>query len=96
MKAIRVLNYYYDIFCRTSRALLVYRQTISAGLTPTVGSLSQVLGCLRMPTNATKENGFNESLGFNPSSPKQPKLYSLLEGFRIYDPRAFSLYEVRK
>jgi pentatricopeptide repeat protein len=77
----------------TSRALLVYRQTISAGLTPTVGSLSQVLGCLRMPTNATKENGFNESLGFNPSSPKQPKLYSLLEGFRIYDPRAFSLYE---
>lgn len=77
----------------TSRALLVYRQTISAGVTPTIGTLSQVLGCLRMPTNVTKENGFNESLGLNHGSPKRPKLYSLLEGFGIYDPRAFSLYE---
>lgn len=77
----------------TSQALLVYRQTISAGVTPTMGALSQVLGCLRMPTNANNENGFNESLQFNTGLPKRPKLYSLLEGFGIYDPRAFSLFE---
>eukprot|EP01018_Ginkgo_biloba_P016713 Gb_33501 [translate_table: standard] len=77
----------------TSWALLVYRQTVAAGVVPTMEALSQVLGCLRMPVNAAQRVSLIESLGFNASTAKQSNLYSLIDGFGVYDPRAFSLYE---
>ncbi|XP_057817659.1 pentatricopeptide repeat-containing protein MRL1, chloroplastic isoform X5 [Cryptomeria japonica] len=77
----------------TSWALLVYRQTISAGVTPTMEALSHVLGCLRMPLNTAGKFIYNENLGFYLGSTKRLNLCSLIDGFGIYDPRAFSLYE---
>eukprot|EP00252_Welwitschia_mirabilis_P018878 TRINITY_DN4236_c0_g1_i2.p1 TRINITY_DN4236_c0_g1~~TRINITY_DN4236_c0_g1_i2.p1 ORF type:complete len:513 (+),score=117.98 TRINITY_DN4236_c0_g1_i2:201-1739(+) len=71
----------------TSWALLTYRQLISARVKPTKETLSQLLGCLRMPVSVIEEGGNNKRYH------KQSKYPPLTEGFGVYDPRAFSLYE---
>lgn len=76
-------------------ALKVYRQTILAGIVPTMEIFSQVLGCLQLPHDASLRNSLVENLGVSIDSPKRSTLYSLVDGFGEYDPRAFSLFEVR-
>jgi len=74
-------------------ALTVYRQTIAAGVVPTVEIFSQVLGCLQLPHDASLRNRLIDNLGVSTDSPKRSSLYSLVDGFGEYDPRAFSLFE---
>ncbi|XP_058213156.1 pentatricopeptide repeat-containing protein MRL1, chloroplastic [Rhododendron vialii] len=76
-----------------SLALKVYRQTILAGIVPTMEIFSQVLGCLQLPHDASLRNSLVENLGVSTDSPKRSTLYSLVDGFGEYDPRAFSLFE---
>ncbi|KAI8554125.1 hypothetical protein RHMOL_Rhmol05G0073600 [Rhododendron molle] len=76
-----------------SLALKVYRQTILAGIVPTMEIFSQVLGCLQLPHDASSRNSLVENLGVGTDSPKRSTLYSLVDGFGEYDPRAFSLFE---
>lgn len=72
---------------------MVYRQTIAAGVVPTVEIFSQVLGCLQLPHDASLRNRLIDNLGVSTDSPKRSSLYSLVDGFGEYDPRAFSLFE---
>uniref|UniRef100_A0A6M2FD78 PROP1-like PPR domain-containing protein n=1 Tax=Populus davidiana TaxID=266767 RepID=A0A6M2FD78_9ROSI len=77
----------------TSLALMVYRGTIAAGEKPTIELVSQVLGCLQIPCDATLKNRLVENLGVTAVSPRYSNLCSLVDGFGEYDPRAFSLLE---
>ncbi|XP_051146812.1 pentatricopeptide repeat-containing protein MRL1, chloroplastic [Andrographis paniculata] len=77
----------------TSLALMVYRETIIAGVQPTMDELSQVLGCLKLPHDLSVRDRLIENLGLNANKSKGANLYSLIEGFGEYDPRAFSLVE---
>jgi len=79
---------------RTSMALMVYRGTIAAGEKPTIELVSQVLGCLQIPCDATLKNRLVENLGVTAVSSRYSNLCSLVDGFGEYDPRAFSLLEV--
>lgn len=82
--------------CRTSLVLRVYREAIIAGVVPTMEEFSQVLGCLRLPHDASLRNRLIENLGVSTETSKGSNLCSLLDGFGEYDPRAFSLLEVYK
>lgn len=73
---------------------MVYRKTIVAGITPTVEVISQVLGCLRLPYDASFKNRLIENLGVTADPSRFSNLCSLIDGFGEYDPRAFSLLEV--
>ncbi len=80
-------------FCRAAWALAVYRQTLGAGIVPTVESLSQLLGCLRTP-EVPEPNYFDDRvvafLGQSwPASPRH-----VVDGCGVYDPRALALFEV--
>lgn len=75
-------------------ALMVYRKTIVAGATPTIEIISQVLGCLQLPYDASSKKRVIENLGVTADSSRPSKLCSLIDGFGEYDPRAFSLLEV--
>ncbi|KAG8368156.1 hypothetical protein BUALT_Bualt15G0015700 [Buddleja alternifolia] len=77
----------------TSLALMVYRETIAAGVPITMDELSQVLGCLQLPRDVSIRNSIIENLGVNTDRFKGANRYSLIEGFGVYDPRAFSLVE---
>ncbi|KAK6136673.1 hypothetical protein DH2020_029580 [Rehmannia glutinosa] len=77
----------------TSLALMVYRETIIAGTTPTMDELSLVLGCLQLPHDVSVRNRLIENLGVNTDTSKGTNLFSLIDGFGEYDPRAFSLVE---
>ncbi|KAK4437692.1 Pentatricopeptide repeat-containing protein MRL1, chloroplastic [Sesamum alatum] len=77
----------------TSLALMVYRETIVAGVAPTMDELSQVLGCLQLPHDVSVRNRLIENLGINTDTSKGANLLSLIDGFGEYDPRAFSLLE---
>ncbi|CAH9125090.1 unnamed protein product [Cuscuta epithymum] len=77
----------------TSLALMMYRETIAAGLTPTVKELSQVLGCLQLPRNACFKARLVEDHVFTFDDSKSSNLCSLIDGFGEYDPRAFQLIE---
>ncbi|KAH9537900.1 hypothetical protein CY35_16G076200 [Sphagnum magellanicum] len=73
-------------------ALAVYRQTLGAGIVPTVESLSQLLGCLRTP-EVPEPNYFDDRvvafLGQSwPASPRH-----VVDGCGVYDPRALALFE---
>ncbi|KAL0422842.1 UNVERIFIED_CONTAM: Pentatricopeptide repeat-containing protein MRL1, chloroplastic [Sesamum latifolium] len=81
------------VMCRTSLALMVYRETIVAGAAPTKDELSQVLGCLQLPHDVSVRNRLIENLGLNTDTSKGANLLSLIDGFGKYDPRAFSLLE---
>lgn len=75
-------------------ALMVYRETILSGVTPAMDELSQVLGCLRLPHDEFLRNRLVENFEFSTDKSKGSNLYSLIDGFGEYDPRAISLLEV--
>ncbi|XP_057997385.1 pentatricopeptide repeat-containing protein MRL1, chloroplastic isoform X2 [Hevea brasiliensis] len=77
----------------TSMALMVYRETIAAGEKPTMDVVSQILGCLKLPSDASLKTRLVENLGVTADSSKYSNLCSLLDGFGEYDPCAFSLLE---
>ncbi|KAL2512379.1 Pentatricopeptide repeat-containing protein MRL1 [Abeliophyllum distichum] len=77
----------------TSSALMVYREAIVSGVTPTTDELSQVLGCLRLPHDEFLRNRLVENFEFSTDNSKGSNLYSLIDGFGEYDPRAISLLE---
>lgn len=79
---------------RSSLSLTVYRESILAGITPTIGVLSRVLGCLQFPYDASLKSKIIDNLGVTADPTKFSNLFSLVEGFGEYDPRAFSLLEV--
>lgn len=79
---------------RTSLALMVYRETIGAGEKPTSEILSQILGCLQFPCEASVKNRLVENLGVSAETSESSKLCSLMDGFGEYDPRSFSILEV--
>lgn len=77
----------------TSRAIMVYRETISASVIPTIEVFSQVLGCLQFPRESSLRNSFVENLGFNVDASRCSNICSLLDGFGEYDTRCFSVLE---
>nr|GME19796.1 pentatricopeptide repeat-containing protein MRL1, chloroplastic isoform X1 [Ipomoea batatas] len=77
----------------TSLALMIYRETIAAGVAPTMEELSLVLGCLQLPRNASLKEQLVENLVFTVDASKGSNLCSLVDGFGEYDPRAFQLLE---
>lgn len=77
----------------TSLALMVYRETIVTGVIPTMEVFSQLLGCLRLPHDASLRDRLVENLGVNTEISRCPNLFSLVDGFGEYDPRALSLLE---
>lgn len=83
-----------DPLCRTSSAIMVFRQAITTGLLPSSDVLSQVLGCLRFPHDGSLKNTFIDNMGISCDMPHHPNTNSLLEGFGEYDIRAFSVLEV--
>lgn len=81
-------------FCRTALALMIYRETIVTGLTPSMETFSQVLGCLQLPHEALLRIRLIEDLGVSAETSNYSNLSSLINGFGEYDPRALSLLEV--
>ncbi|PKU80788.1 pentatricopeptide repeat-containing protein MRL1, chloroplastic [Dendrobium catenatum] len=77
----------------TSRAIMVYRETISSGEIPTVEVFSQVLGCLQFPRDSLIRNNFIENLGINFDRSRCSNISSYLHGFGEYDTRSFSVLE---
>ncbi|XP_049350603.1 pentatricopeptide repeat-containing protein MRL1, chloroplastic isoform X1 [Solanum verrucosum] len=77
----------------TSLALMVYRETIGAGVVPTIEELSLILGCLQLPCDASLKERLIENLGVTVETLKGSNLCSLIDGFGEYDPRACSLLE---
>ncbi|XP_047324853.1 pentatricopeptide repeat-containing protein MRL1, chloroplastic-like [Impatiens glandulifera] len=77
----------------TSIALLVYRETITAGISPDMELFSQVLGCLKLPTGGGLRDKLIENLQVSGGSSRRSNLCSLVDGFGEYDPRALSLFE---
>ena len=73
---------------------MVYRETIGAGEKPTSEILSQILGCLQLPYDASVKNRLVENLGVSAGTSRNSNLYSLVDGFGEYDPCAFSILEV--
>ncbi|KAJ4965436.1 hypothetical protein NE237_017285 [Protea cynaroides] len=77
----------------TSMALTVYRETIVAGVVPTMEVFSQVLGCLQLPHDTSLRDRLVENLGVGIDSSRSSNIYSLIDGFGEYDTRSFSLFE---
>ncbi|KZV53463.1 Pentatricopeptide repeat-containing protein [Dorcoceras hygrometricum] len=77
----------------TSLALKVYRETIAGGVTPTLDELSKVLGCLQLPHDVTVRKRFIENVGVHIGIPEGVNIYSFINGFGEFDPRAISLVE---
>ncbi|XP_042507893.1 pentatricopeptide repeat-containing protein MRL1, chloroplastic isoform X2 [Macadamia integrifolia] len=77
----------------TSMALNVYRETIAAGVVPTMEVFYQVLGCLQLPHDTSLRERLVENLGVGTDSSRCSNIYSLIDGFGEYDPRSFSLFE---
>ncbi|XP_020262780.1 pentatricopeptide repeat-containing protein MRL1, chloroplastic isoform X2 [Asparagus officinalis] len=77
----------------TSWAIMVYRETISAGVIPTIEVFSQVLGCLQFPRDSSLRSQFIENLGFHIYASRCSNICSLLDGFGEYDTRSFSVLE---
>ncbi|XP_042419355.1 pentatricopeptide repeat-containing protein MRL1, chloroplastic-like isoform X3 [Zingiber officinale] len=77
----------------TSLAIMVYRETIQAGVIPTIEVFSQVLGCLQFPRDCSLRNKFIENLGSHFDASKFANVSTLLDGFGEYDIRSFSILE---
>nr|XP_010920272.1 pentatricopeptide repeat-containing protein MRL1, chloroplastic isoform X2 [Elaeis guineensis] len=77
----------------TSLAIKVYRETISAGVKPTIEVFSQVLGCLQFPRDSSFRKKFIENLGISFDTSRCSNISSLLDGFGEYDTRSFSILE---
>ncbi|KAL3694989.1 hypothetical protein R1sor_008640 [Riccia sorocarpa] len=76
----------------TTWALSVYRQTLAAGVTPTIGSLSLLLGCLRTEETRPEKGLFDDTFFSHYDSVKDLPA-SILDGNGLYDPRALGLFE---
>lgn len=74
---------------------MVYRETIQAGVIPTIEVFSQVLGCLQFPRDSSLRKTFIENLGIGFDASRSSNVSSLLDGFGEYDIRSFSILEVR-
>lgn len=74
-------------------ALTIYRQTIEAGVLPTVEILSQLLGCLRKPEASTTPVSIFDDKAAAFLGQSQPATSTSFDGFGIYDPRALALFE---
>lgn len=81
---------------RTSLALTLYREIIIARHVPTMDEVSQILECLQLPFDANLKSKLVENIGVSVDSSRSSRLCSLVDGFAEYDPRAFSLLEVRQ
>ncbi|KAL9264743.1 Pentatricopeptide repeat-containing protein [Drosera capensis] len=77
----------------TSIALTMYRDTIAAGVIPSLELLSQVLRCLKLPQDASLKQRLIEATGVDIVASTRTNMYSLIDGFVEYDPRAFLLLE---
>ncbi|XP_074275484.1 pentatricopeptide repeat-containing protein MRL1, chloroplastic [Silene latifolia] len=77
----------------SSLALMIYRDIIGAGLIPSEEMLSQILGCLQLPQDASLKKRLAENLEINSETSRNANLLSLIDGFAEYDLRAFSLFE---
>ncbi|XP_038973233.1 pentatricopeptide repeat-containing protein MRL1, chloroplastic isoform X4 [Phoenix dactylifera] len=77
----------------TSLAIKVYRETISAGVKPTIEVFSQVLGCLQFPRDSSFRKKIIENLGISLDTSRCSNISSLLDGFGEYDTRSFSILE---
>ncbi|KAD6795572.1 hypothetical protein R6Q59_020525 [Mikania micrantha] len=77
----------------TALVLMVYRETVNAGVVPGIEELSQVLGCLRLPHDSSLKARLIENLGVITETSKGSNLCCLIDGFGEYDPRAISLLE---
>ncbi|BBN05937.1 protein MpPPR_28 [Marchantia polymorpha subsp. ruderalis] len=76
----------------TNWALSVYRQTVAAGYTPTLKSLSLLLGCLRKHEAQQDKSLSEDTLFPHDDIPKDlPSL--ILDAGGLYDPRAFVFFE---
>lgn len=72
----------------------MYRQTVAAGYTPTLKSLSLLLGCLRKHEAQQDKSLSEDTLFPHDDIPKDlPSL--ILDAGGLYDPRAFVFFEVR-
>ncbi|GAB2225075.1 hypothetical protein Droror1_Dr00005860 [Drosera rotundifolia] len=77
----------------TSIALTMYRDTIAAGVIPSLELLSQVLRCLKLPQDASLKQRLIEATGVDIVASTRTNMHSLIDGFGEYDPRAFLLLE---
>ncbi|CAL1385106.1 unnamed protein product [Linum trigynum] len=79
----------------TTHALRVYREMIIAGEQPTMDVVSQILGCLRFPSNPSVKDRLVENVDItaDDSTKHSSNLCSLVDGYGEYDPRAFSIIE---
>ncbi|GMH02825.1 hypothetical protein Nepgr_004664 [Nepenthes gracilis] len=77
----------------TSLALMIYRETIGAGVIPSIEVFSLVLGCLKLPQDASLKKRLIEILGVYNEASRHSNLVSLIDGFGEYDSRALSLLE---
>ncbi|CAI0376947.1 unnamed protein product [Linum tenue] len=79
----------------TTHALRVYREMIIAGEQPTMDVVSQILGCLRLPSDPSVKDRLVENLDVtaDDSTRHSSNLCSLVDGYGEYDPRAFSIIE---
>lgn len=60
---------------------------------PSPEMLSQVLRCLQLPQDVSLKKRLTENLAINSETSRRANLFSLVDGFGEYDPRAFSLFE---
>ncbi|KAG6542986.1 hypothetical protein Mapa_015678 [Marchantia paleacea] len=76
----------------TNWALSVYRQTVAAGYTPTLKSLSLLLGCLRKHEAQEDKSLIEDTFFPHDDTPKDlPSL--ILDAGGLYDPRALVFFE---
>lgn len=88
------INLVMELYDRVTWALTIYRQTIEAGVLPTVEILSQLLGCLRKPEASTTPVSIFDDKAAAFLGQSQPATSTSFDGFGIYDPRALALFEV--
>lgn len=92
VQALNVGSWY--LFCRENQGLVVYDDLISAGLIPTLGIISQVLGCLRKSSESSQHILYEERSSNSFRSSEIPTTISVEDACGIYLPRALTIYEV--
>lgn len=77
----------------TSQGLVVYNDLISAGLIPTLGIISQVLGCLRVSAISSQHILYTQRSANSFRNSEIPTTISVEDACGMYLPRALTLYE---
>lgn len=67
---------------------------MAAGVTPTIKSLSLLLGCLRAQETQREKSIFDDTM-FSPYDFSKDLPASILDGNGLYDPRALALFDVK-